>query len=200
MTMELDEFKEMWQRSPVTLQHNQKIMELIRNTSDGPLAALKKAFKKQIRLLIILPFIFIINNADDVSRPLTSILFWSYVLFCSMVIYFSYRNYHLVSEMSGMDTMVKINLQQQLALLRHNLKRKIIIVRIALIVFIILVEVVPYIQHYRMLEKWHSLSPLIRFSSYAAFIVLQYFLSKRISERKYGKHLSHLESLIQDME
>jgi hypothetical protein len=64
----------------------------------------------------------------------------------------------------------------------------------------VLLEVVPFFQHCLMLDKWHSLPPLVRFGAYAAFLVLQYFLSRMVSERKFGAQVNCLKSLIKEME
>jgi hypothetical protein len=80
------------------------------------------------------------------------------------------------------------------------MKWKIIGLRIVLLFFIVLVEVLPYFQHYRMLDKWHSLSAFTRFGSYAALLVLQYFVNRMVSERKFGGHIKYLKALMEEMQ
>jgi hypothetical protein len=95
--------------------------------------------------------------------------------------------------------MVKANLEQQVSLLQKRMQWKIIGLRIALLFFIALTEVLPYFQHYRMLDKWHSLSPFIRFGLYAALFAIQYFLSPRVLQNKFGRHLTYLKELAKEM-
>jgi len=64
----------------------------------------------------------------------------------------------------------------------------------------VLTEIVPYIQHYRMLDKWHSLSPLIRIGSYAALLAVQYFLGRKLLYRKFGSHLKYLQDVLYETE
>jgi hypothetical protein len=51
-----------------------------------------------------------------------------------------------------------------------------------------------------MLDKWHSLPIVIRFATYAGFIILQYFLSKAVNQRKFGAHLDYLKKLLKEMQ
>src|SRR5258706_3695349 len=198
--MELDDLKQTWKQSETKKNINTDIMKLVQHKSYGPIAALKREFRKQIMLMMILPVMLLLTNADDISRVLTSVMFWSYVAFCSGIVVFAYYNYRIVSKMEVMDGMVKSNLEQQVNILETRLKWKIIGLRIALLYFILLTETVPYFQHYRMLDKWHSLSPFIRFGSYAALLMTQYFLSAKIIRRKFGRHLNYLKDLVQEMQ
>jgi len=197
--MELDELKHLWQETDQQKTSNKAIMEMIQNKSYGPVAALKKEFRKQIIVMAILPVFMLLTNVDDISKPLTSVLFWAYVMFCASVVVFAYRNYRIAEQMSSMDGMVKTTLEQHVSLLQQRIQTLFIGLRVALISLIILTEIVPYIQHYRMLDKWHSLSPFIRFGSYIALLSIQYFLSKKMLYRKFGSHLSYLKKVLQEM-
>jgi hypothetical protein len=199
--MELDDLKQTWkQNDTIKKIKNTDIMEVIQHKSYGPVAALKKAFNKQMRIMAILPLLIFVTNLDDVQKVFTNIMFWSYIAFCAGVIVYSWYNYQQVRKMEGMDKMVKPNLEEQIDILETRLRWQTIGIRIVAIYFIILIEVVPYIQHIRMLDKWHSLSPLIRFTFYAVFLALQYFTSRRVLYQKFGRYLAYLKSLIMEME
>jgi len=198
--MELDDLKEAWKNTTNLKPKNTDVMELIRHKSYGPIAALKREFRKQMIVMLMLPVLLFITNMDDLSKPMHSILFWSYVVFCMGVVAFAYYNYRIAGQMESMEGMVKSHLVKQIETLQQSLKWKVTGLRIALLFFIALTEIVPYFQHYRMLDKWHSLNPLIRFGSYAAFLALQFFLSKKILQRKFGRHLNYLRELVKEME
>jgi len=198
--MELDDLKQAWNQKQSTKPLNTDIMELIQHKSYGPLAALKKAFRKQIVLMAIIPAYFIIFNVDDVHALLNNVILWSYIAFCLGVIIFSYYNYRIVNKMEGMDYMVKMNLEQQVDLLERRMKWKKTALIFALIFFILLIEIVPYFQHYRMLDKWHSLPVAIRYLAYAGLFVLQYFANTWVNERRYGRHLKYLKELAKEMQ
>ena len=172
---------------------------MIRHKSYGPVAELKRSYRKQILVMSLLPVLLLLTNMDDIQKPLNSILFWSYVALCIGMAVFSVYDYRIVEKMQAMDKMIKQNLQQQITILETRLRWKIISLRIALLFLIALTEVVPYFQHYRMLDKWHSLPLLVRLSCYAAFIALQYFLSPAILKRKFGRHLEYLKELAKEL-
>ena len=198
--MELDELKQTWNITPTENKLNTDIMELIQHKSYGPLAALKDAFKKQIIFMAIIPVVLILTNSGNIENVLRSIIFWSYVAFCIGIIVFSYYNYRLVEKMELMDTMVKTSLEQHIRLLENQMNRELIIMRCVLLFFIVLVEVVPYIQDMRILNAWHAVNPFIRFSAYACFLALQYFMNRRVKQRKVGRHIDYLKSLVKDMQ
>jgi hypothetical protein len=197
--MELDEMKQMWQQTGPKNIKNTDIMDIIKHKSYGPVAALKRTFRKQMFLMAIIPFLLLISNLQNVNVVFTSIIFWCYVFFCICTIVFAYYNYTIVKHMELMDGMVRTNLQQQINLLEKRAKLEIVGLRVALLFFIVLTEVVPYFQHYRMLDKWHSLPFIIRLSAYATLLLLQYVLNRRIKQRKVGRHLDYLKELVNEM-
>ena len=198
--MELDDLKNTWKQTEHKQIKNTDIMELIQHKSYGPIAALKRAFRKQIILMILIPGMIFITNFDDTTRALTSIMFWCYIAFCMAVVISSYYNYRVVSKMEAMDGMVKQNLEQQIEILEKRFKWHIMGVRIALVFFILLTEIVPYFQHYRMLDKWHSAPWVLRYAVYALLLVVQYSLSMKVWDRKFGSHLKYLKDLVKEMQ
>lgn len=199
--MELDDLKQQWNQSEKTQQpKNQNIMQLIQNKSYGPVAELKRSFRKQMIAMTVVPIAILGTNLQHIDKTLTSALFWFYIAFCIVVIIFARLNYSLVEKMEGMDGMVKSNLEQQITLLETRVRQNIIGVRIALLFFIVLTEVLPYIQDFSMLNKWHALSPFIRFGAYAALFLFQYFISRTVSYRKFGQHIAYLKELVKQMQ
>jgi hypothetical protein len=198
--MELDDLKQSWKETPVPTPANKNIMEMIQHKSYGPVAALKRGFRKQMIIMALMPFILLLTNASDISKPLTSVLYWSYVVVAIGVILVAYYNYRIADKMQDMNGMVKANLGQQVSLLQKMLRWKIIGLRIVFIFFIVLLEVLPYFQHYRMLDKWHSLPMLTRYAVYLGFLLFQYVMSPIILQRKFGRHLTYLQSLVKEME
>jgi hypothetical protein len=197
--MELDDLKQSWKENTLKKPINKNIMEIIQNKSYGPVAALKRSYKKQMLGMSLLPLLILLTNLDDISRPLTSVMYWSYVAFCIGVVVFTFYNYRVADQMQDMNAMVKHNLEQQISLLEKRLHWKIIGLRIALLFFVVLTEVLPYFQHYRVLDKWHSLSPFIRYGFYLLLFMLQYYLSSRVLQNKFGRHLAYLKELTKEM-
>lgn len=195
--MELDDLKDAW-KSTLTKQTNtnKDIMELIQQKSYGPIAQLKRGYRKQMLFMGIIPFALLLTNMDNVSGVLRSVMYWSYVAFCLAVIVVAAMNYRETTKMEALNIAVKTNLEQQIRLLQQRLNQLVIGLRIVLLYFIVLTEVMPYFQHYRMLTYWHSLSPSIRFGTYAILLLAQYFLGRKILESKFGRHLAYLKELV----
>jgi hypothetical protein len=197
--MELDDLKQHWKQTPVPNNTKTDIMKMIQHKSYGPVAALKREFRKQMIVMALLPLFLLVTTVDDPAKAFTSVLFWSYVAFCLGVVVFAYRNYQIADKMQDMDGAVRSNLEQQITVLEKRLQWKLIGLRLAMLFFILLLEVTPYFQHYRMLDKWHALSPVIRFGAYGAFLLLQYFTNRAMVKRKFGNHLSYLKELVNEM-
>ena len=197
--MELDDLKQTWKQSEFKPDKNTDIMELIHNKKYGPLAALKRTFVKEIKFMAVLPIIIMLCNLDNIGGVLRSIMFWSYIAFCAGLLLFAAFNYRIVSRMEAMDGMVISNLEQQIQILERRLKANITALRIAMLYFIVLTEVMPYFQHYRTLSLWHAVSPVARFSTYAILLIVQYFTSRKVYQKKFGQYLAYLKELVKEM-
>lgn len=199
--MELEELKKQWQKAdhqpPL---NNQNIMEILQHKSTGPLAALKKAYRKQILAMTLVPLFILATNLQHIEKTLSSALFWFYILFCISVILFARRSYQLVQKMEGQDGAVRSNLEQQINLLEKRQYQNLVGIRLALLFFILLVEVLPYFQDFRMLHTWHNLSPFIRAGAYLTLFLFQFFISRVVGRRKFGQHIDHLKALVQQMQ
>ena len=198
--MELDDLKKDWNKINTTKIKNMEIMNLVHQKDNGPLAAIKGGLRKQIILMSIMPLLLIITNFSNLEGVFTSILFWSYVAFCIVVILFALNNFAIVKKMEARDGNVKSTLEEQISLLQQRERWKLNGLKLVLVFFIVLLEVVPFIQYYRMLNTWHGLNPLIRFGVYAGFFVMQHFMTKKISHRQFGKHLEYLRGLVREMQ
>ena len=196
--MELDDMKQRWHQSTEqTTKLN--IEKMIQHKSSSPVSALKNVFRKQIMIMAVLPIMLILTNLNNPQAVFTSILFWSYVAFCCATVTFAGYNYRIVRKMETMTERVRANIEQQVTLLEKRKRMELIGLRIMLLIFIALTEIVPYIQHYRMLDYWHSLPLSLRVSSYATLVLVQYFINRRLSEQRVGRHIVYLKRLVKEM-
>lgn len=199
--MELDDLKKEWQESGRRQQSsNKNIIEIIQHKGYGPVAALKRSFRRQIIAMTVVPITIVAANIPNIDKMLVSILFWCYIIFCIGVVVFARMNYAVVKKMEVMDGMVKQNLELQVSILETRLRQNIIGIQVALLFFIILTEIVPYFQDFKMLNTWHGLSPFIRFGVYALLFLFQFFLSRAVSHHKFGRHIVHLKELVKEMQ
>lgn len=197
--MELDDLKQTWNKTNKQTI-NRDIMNIIQHKNSGPVASLNREFLKPVGMMLIVPIIFISMNLKNIEGVFTSVLFWSYIGFYIVVVIFSYYSLQIVKQMQVMDGMVKANLEKQISLLETRLRWKMIGLPVAMLFFVILFEVVPYFQDYKMLNTWHSLSPLIRFGIYAAMFLFQYLIAKRINKLKFQNNIDRLKQLVKEME
>jgi hypothetical protein len=198
--MELDDLKHGWkQANKIENPKNLNIMELIQNKRYGPVAELKRSFKKQVIAMITVSIAIIANNIGHIEKTLSSALFWFYILFCIGVIIVARLNYTVVKKIEGMDGMVKSNLEHQILILETRQRQKLIGIRVAMLFFIVLLEVLPYFQNLRMLNKWHSLSPFIRVAAYIVLFLFQYFMTGMVSRRRFRRHIDYLKELVKQM-
>ena len=174
-------------------------MELIQHKSYGPVAALKRSLRKQIVVMLLMPFLLLGTSVDDLTRPLSSVVYWCYVAFCIGMAVFAINNYMIAQRMQRMDGLLKENLQQQITILEARMRWKVIGLRVVMLFFIVLIEILPYFQHFQMLDKWHSLSPMIRYSAYAGLLILQYFTNPMVLQHKFGRHLTSLKQLVSEL-
>jgi len=198
--MELEDLKTTWKQEETKKQKTPDIMELIHQKSRGPLASLKHAFRKQMIAIAVLLMAITVTNARTIETTAGYILYFTYVAFCMSVILAFYIHYRRTGKMESMDKAVKNNLEEYVVQLEQRLKWQYVGSRLVVLLFIVLVEVLPLFYHARMLDKWHSLSPEIRFSSYAFYFLLVYFISRRVKQRKFGQHLEHLKELLRTMQ
>lgn len=197
--MELDDLKNTWKQEDIKQQKTQNIMELIHQKSKGPLASLKQAFRKQMIVIAVIFIAVTISNGRNIETTAGYVLYCIYLAFCLAVIMTLYINYIKTGKMENMDKPVKNNLQEYIVQVEQRLKWQYIGTRLVVFLFILLVELLPFFYHARMLDKWHSVSPIIRFSSYALYFLLVYFTNHRLKQRRFGRHLDHLKDLLDTM-
>jgi hypothetical protein len=197
--MELDDLKKTWKQENQKQTKTPDIMELIHQKSRGPIASLKNSFRKQMIVVTALMSMVIATQAGNLDSISSNLLFWTFIGFCLAMILTFYMNYRQTGKMEAMDEKVKNNLMKYVNMMEQRLRWQNIGARVVILFLILLLEIIPLYQHVRMLDTWNSLSPLIRFSSYAAYLVFQYYISRSVTRRKFGKHLDHLKYLLKEV-
>jgi uncharacterized membrane protein YjfL (UPF0719 family) len=197
--MELDDLKQSWQQTPIK-KTNIDIMQMIQNKSYGPVSELKRSFRRQIIAMTFIPIALVLTSSANIDKVFTSILFWAYVVFCLGIIFIALLNLRVVRKIEDADNAVRVNLEQWIASLETRVQWNITWARASLIFLILLAEVVPYIQHYSMLDHWHSFSPFIRFGAYATIVLLQHFMIRIVGNRKFGRHITYLKEVVKEMQ
>lgn len=196
--MELDDLKSAWNTDP-TPTNTPDIMDLIHQKSKGPIAALKTAYRRQRAIVIALMATFIASQAGKVDTLSGGLLFWTYIGGCLALFLSLSYSYRQSRALERRDGRMKDHLEQYVAALERRSARHQAGARIVFLLFVVLLEAIPHFESLRMLGKWHALSPWIRFPAYAAFLVFQYFLSRTLSHRRFGRHLDRLKGLLKEV-
>lgn len=197
--MELDDLKNTWKQAEKKQIQTPDIMELIHQKSRGPLAALRHAFRKQMITIAVLMMAVTVANANNIETIPGYVLYFTYVAFCLSVILAFYFHYRQTGKMERMDKAVKTNLEEYIVQLEQRLNWQYTGSRLVVLLFIVLVEVLPLLYHARMLDKWHTVSPFIRYAAYAVYFLIVYIVSRRVKQRKFGQHLDYLKELLNAM-
>jgi len=197
--MELDDLKKSWKESTENIPPANNIMELIHNKSNGPLAILKKRFRKR---LILLPLMvaFVIINLSRHHAIFSDALFWCFIAFCIMMCGYFLFSYRLMHHFKYMETEVKANLERQVKTLEKIYRVRLIIIRAFSVLYIVLLEVLLYYNQEPSLVKWYAQPLFIRLSGYAAVLVILFFVSKYVLNHKYGRHIKYLKELVGQMQ
>ena len=197
--MELEQLKNSWKEVTEKIPASRySIRNILHKPGKSPLAALKRNFRKQI---ILLSFLAIMIMYQFRERDfLNSIFFWCYIGFTISLSIFFYINYHIAGKLEKMDRPLSSHLSIQVKILEKRMKWHRVFTRIAVIVFFILAEILPYYTNERMLNKWHALNPLLRITIYLAFIIFQYYAGKFLARKRYGRHLDRLKNLLTETE
>ena len=197
--MELDDLKPAWKREDRTTKTTTDMTTLIHQKSRSPLASLQKGFRTQRIMFTTSMVVIVVTFSKYLSSLSSYIFFWTYIGLCLFVIAAFAVNSMQVRKMERMDNSVRENLERQVTLLEQRLNWQGILVRMAIILFIVLLEVIPHFQYIKMLNTWHDLPIGLRFLAYAGYLTLQYFLSRYVRKRKFGRHLDHLKALLQEV-
>jgi hypothetical protein len=198
--MELDDLKRPWQLSARNLEPlNKDIMQMIQKSSDGPVARLKRSFRKPLVLLPVV-VLMLINNLAPRHAIFSDTLFWLYIGVCLVLIGYFYYSYRMVSRMQEMDGMVKANFEKQLNSLEVGIRRKLLFIRVMSIVFIMAVEILMYLQQEPSFARWYAQPAWLRLLCYSLLLTLFFFFTREVSRRKYSRHIQHLKELLSQMQ
>src|SRR5436853_4264771 len=104
--MELYDLKQTWNETNINKNKNKDIMDLMKQKSYGPIAALKREFRKQIVVMALLPLFLLFTTIEELSGIFTNVLFWSYTAFCLGMVTFAIVNYRIVEKLGTMDGMM----------------------------------------------------------------------------------------------
>ena len=197
--MELDELKEKWRQAGTHETPSRNSFKTIfRRRDQGPVAALKRNFRRQIIILSIVFFLFV---HEFQNRELLNNVFFLWYAVCALLLCaFFFVNLQLVKRLETAGETLTAHVKSEIVLLEKRMKWQRVFTFVAIASLIVLLEVLPFFSDERMLNKWHSLAPVIRVSAYAALLLFRYFAGKLIAHRRYGRHVERLKKIMDETE
>ena len=197
--MELDDLKQSWKQSTDNLKPlNKNIMYTITNKQYGPLAELKRKFRKP---MILVPFIalFGIFNAQRMKAPMGETISWLLIALSITAFGYFFYSYNIIKNLENITTNVKENFEKQVIKLETSFKVRLIVIRSIFVAFIIALELQMQFSEV-VLTKWATVSIGIRLLVYAAFLALIFIMTHLIVKYKYKKQIGYLKQLVEQMQ
>lgn len=195
--MDLDQLKQKWQvETEHDVSRDADLSYNLREPARSSLSALKKSFRKQMLLMVVL-FAFIYYQFRHKELFINTFLWW-YFGFCFGLAVFFYLNFRLVSRLEKNNQPLVPHLRTQLNVIETRIRWQRMFTRVVAIVLMLLAEILPFYSTESMVVKWHAVNPIVRIAAYAGFLVFQYFLGKRLAEKRYGQHIDRLKQLLND--
>ena len=195
--MELDQFKQKWRQANANNNPPERDLKSIFNRGRrGPVAALKRNFRRRIVVLVLVCVLFLHEFRDRDLFNNVFFLWFVVMAFCLAVLF--YLNLRVVKDLEKTDEPVAAHIQSQVDLMEKRIGWYRMFTRVAFIVLIILLETLPYFSGERMLQKWHSVAPLIRVAAYAALLLFQYYAGRMLARKRYGQYLERLQNILHD--
>jgi hypothetical protein len=198
MIMELDELRQGWKRSAERIQlPGRDIKALIPNKASGSVTELKNRFRRG--MLIVPVIIAIALSRLPHHHGLTFMVLFSFLLlFPVCMTWYFYYNYKLVGRMQQTDITVRENLQRQVDSLGKGIRFRLLFTRGMFLVFIVLLEILMYLG--KELIGWQLQNPAVRLAVYACVFGAFYLLTHFAVKHRYGKSISYLKDLVNQLE
>ena len=190
--MELDEFKEIWNRADQITTAGYNVTELIYRDSKSPLAAIEKNLKTALFIFPFVAVLFIGQFLNSNHQSPTRVL-----LFAILIIefLFSLLNYGVIKKIQQPGGNIKQNLFNRVLLLQ-KLCGMYLYVQLGLYTLMaVLLEISMYFQLDSNFNGWAKINPAIRIGVYIIFLVVQLLIKKASQKKLYGRYLDQLNNL-----
>ena len=196
--MELDDLKNTWKQERIHQNKTQNIMEMIHHESLGPVAMLKKKFKRRLIFISVLIIITALTFLTQLSIG-EKVWFFISIMGCLIVFVNTYSNYELTSELERRDGPVKAQVESYVATIEKRLKRQYNIEFGFVLLLGMLIEIAIHFYHGELAEAWNAVNPLVRLASYILFFVVLYLLTRYTKWRDFDRHVNRLKNLLNEL-
>ena len=193
--MELDAFKVSWNNQSHTKSHY-NLNEILAQKVKSPIQLLKRKYLIQS---ILLPSVALMLTITNLVTPTLSNrpVVWIAVPVLLLLTYFYYRSYALIKKLEQpATTNIKTNLENQLKTLQLRGKQDLIFLRILLILFIAILELLMVKNLVPEYDTWEQTNFGIRIAVYAVLLLIQPYISSHFYNLNFGQHINKLKDLV----
>lgn len=200
--MQLEELKSIWNKDNTSLINNENLLRMIHQTSTGPVAEMKRNLRFELYCVIVVyllsAFLFLLQ--DDGRFIIIS---GTYVLLLGLFyIYYRYKM-KLLNNMQCLTCEVKSNMKKQLSTLERYLNfyhwSSTLLVPLLLIFFGWLGVKKKTDSH--VLSKYTPDEIILPYLIFVAVLgVVLFFANKSYIKTMYGKHVSRLKAVVNELE
>ena len=194
--MELDDFKQQWDRSTDPSHPlNTNILELINNKSSSPLAMLEKKLKINF---YIFPFVALLFAGKLIGHTTLPHNATSWLLFgiLSTEFVFYTLSYIMVKRIQQPSGKTKENILYRINTIQHTMQWQLIINEVLYTVMAILLEISMHNHWDANFEDWYAVSAIIRYSIYLVILVFIFMMKRNSNQKFYGQYLGKLNELV----
>jgi glucan phosphoethanolaminetransferase (alkaline phosphatase superfamily) len=198
--MELDDLKKSWQQfdKDVTAP-GRDISQILKSSSDQPLAKLKRRFRKGIILMPLIAAIVYIEFSHKHSFGSQFLVYYLVSFSLIMMVYF-YVNYRLVSKMQKAEGDLHSTLVLQTKTLKRLIEMRLILMRSAIALFFISLELIMYARQGEGYNNWYANPFPFRLVVYFAVFIFFFFFTRLAINHRYKKHIEHLQHLLNEFD
>lgn len=190
--MELDDLKESWKKDNEKSNLNLNIMELIQRKSGGPIAVLKKIFKKKFLVLTMVTCTLAMQNITLWNNDL---MMWLFIGFCGLIDGYYYTRYNLLDDMQVLDMAVSNNIQKQVAILEKGFVFHLAILQVMPVIFAIVLEILMYHHQEPFFADWYGQPVYLRVACYTGLVGVFFIVKQYTIDRNFSRHIKYLKEL-----
>ncbi len=197
--MELNDLKQNWNKTTLSQSPSKNnVMNIIKSKSNGPTSILESKFKKQLWALIALPVLIAVQFYKTPLMLNNPAIWFLYSLGFISGFHILY-NYLIVKKLQHPQFSVKENVETQITRLENSFKMFRIFMSLVYILVPVGLELVIKYNLQTGLEQWYGVNLPIRLLVYVGGLIGMYFLSRRWFQSTYGRLLSNLKNLAEQL-
>lgn len=188
--MELDELKSAWERQKEKAKpFNFELMPPLQHLSLGPVAALRRNFRKKYLVLIMISTSLSIQNVFQFSND---VLMWTFIICCYTIAAYYRHRLLLLNELQTLHRPVREHFESLVRVLENGIRWHAIALQGMTLLFVVLLE----IHHEPLFTDWYQEPIVLRVICYGVFFTAIYLTKQFGIERNFSRHVNHIKQVL----